>query len=49
MIAQTPQETTGVRSMAFHPDGTHLFSAVQVCVYIYVCICVCVFVCESRC
>eukprot|EP00983_Pelagomonas_calceolata_P121729 1160827-Pelagomonas_calceolata.AAC.14 len=30
MIAQTPPETTGVRSMTFHPDGTHLFSAVQV-------------------
>jgi len=31
MIAQTPPETTAVRSMTFHPDGTHLFSAVQVC------------------
>lgn len=29
MLSETPFETTGVRALAFHPDGRCLFSALQ--------------------
>ena len=29
LIESTPTEATGVRAMAFHPDGRHVFSALQ--------------------
>ena len=29
LVDSTPPEATGVRAMAFHPDGRHVFSALQ--------------------
>lgn len=29
LLESTPPETTGIRALAFHPDGQCLFSAVQ--------------------
>lgn len=29
MLESTPPEATGIRAIAFHPDGRHLFSALQ--------------------
>ena len=29
LVESTPSEATGIRAMAFHPDGRHVFSALQ--------------------
>lgn len=29
LLEHTPPEATGVRALAFHPDGAHLFAALQ--------------------